>query len=60
MIAYEFYKYNEKGYEFLGMLPERRNDPKRISRKSIMDYFEKVLGDSFNPNEIAFIPVTME
>jgi len=61
MIAYEYYKYDpEKGYEFLGTVPERRNDPERISRKSILDLFEKFLGSSFDPNEITFIPVKVE
>jgi hypothetical protein len=60
MIAYEFYKYNpQKGYELLGTLSERRNNPERISRESVMDWFEKVFGDSGNSNEITFIPVKM-
>jgi hypothetical protein len=60
MIAYEFYMYiPEKGYELLVSLPERRNDPQRISRKSIMDMFEKVFGDSDGSKEITFIPVKM-
>jgi hypothetical protein len=61
MIAYEFYWYNpEKGYELLGILPERRNDPKRISKKSIMDWSEKVFSSAVSPGEITFIQVKME
>jgi hypothetical protein len=61
MIAYEYYKYDpQKGYKLLGTVPERRNDPERISRKSILDLFEKFHGNSFNLNEITFIPVKME
>ena len=58
MIAYEFYWFNpNKGYELLGILPERRNDPKRISKKSIMDWSKKVFGGSVSPSEITFIQV---
>jgi hypothetical protein len=61
MIAYEYYKYDPgKGYELLGSVSERRNDPERISRKSIMELFEKIFGDAFNPQEMAFIPVKIE
>jgi len=33
MVAYELFSYDEKdGYEFIGILPERRKDPKIIHR----------------------------
>jgi hypothetical protein len=33
VVAYELLSYDEKhGYEFIGILPERRKDPKRIHR----------------------------
>jgi hypothetical protein len=61
MIAYEFYWYNpEKGYELLGILPERRSDPNRISKKSIMNWSEKVFSGAVSPNDITFIQVKME
>jgi len=32
MLAYELYTFNEKrGYEFIGILPERRKNPTRIT-----------------------------
>jgi hypothetical protein len=46
MTAYEFYYLDEKGKEhFIGILPERRKDPKRINRESIMKWIGMVLGD---------------
>jgi hypothetical protein len=38
MIAYEFYLRNEKGDKLVGVLPERRRDPKRITFESIMNW----------------------
>ncbi len=58
MVAYEFYWFDPiKGYELLGILPERRNDPERITKKSIMDWAEKVFGTNLSPEEIYFIQV---
>jgi hypothetical protein len=60
MVAYEFYWYDPaKGYELLGILPERRNDPERITKKSIMDWAEKVFGTNLNPKDMYFIQVKM-
>ncbi len=38
MIAYEFYLRNEEGDKLIGILPERRKDPKRITPESIMNW----------------------
>jgi len=36
IVAYEFYFRDPlKGYNFVGILPERRKDPKRINKDSI-------------------------
>jgi hypothetical protein len=60
MVAYEFYWYDPaKGYELLGILPERRNDPERITKKSIMDWAEKVFGTNLSPKDMYFIQVKM-
>ena len=38
MVAYEFYWHDEgKGYELLGVLPERRKNPARITKNSVMN-----------------------
>lgn len=58
MVAYEFYWYDPaKGYELLGILPERRNDPERITKKSIMDWAEKVFGTNLGAKDMYFIQV---
>jgi hypothetical protein len=47
MIAYEFYlpDGNERlEGKLIGILPERRHDPKRITSESIMGWGKKVLG----------------
>jgi hypothetical protein len=60
MIVYEFYWYNPaKGYELLGILPERRKNPERITNKSIMGWSEKVFGTFLSPKDITFIQVKM-
>ncbi len=54
MIAYEFYRRASHGEEedrFIGLLPERRKDPRRITSESIMNWakllasLEDVLND---------------
>ena len=46
MEAYEFYWRDEKGKEhFIGILPERRKDPKRITNKSIINWGRKIAGN---------------
>jgi len=39
MVAYELFSFDEKnGYEFIGILPERRKDPKRITEESVVNW----------------------
>jgi hypothetical protein len=60
MIAYEFYYRLKTGAEqLIGILPERRRDSKRVSRRSIMNWVRKVLPDYSDSasNEIYFIRV---
>jgi hypothetical protein len=60
MIAYEFY-WHEKGKNdhLIGILPERRRNPERITKESIMKWVRMVLGDitDFNCNNIYFIQI---
>ena len=61
MVAYEFYWRNEiKGNELIGILPERRKDPKRISEESIMNWGKMILGECVDKNNIFFIKVTID
>jgi len=58
MTAYEFYYRDEKGDEhFIGILPERRKDPKRITKESVLNWGWKVIGDSSDVKDIYFVSV---
>jgi hypothetical protein len=58
MTAYEFYYRDEKGKEhFIGILPERRRDPKRITKESVLNWGWKVIGDSSDVQDIYFVSV---
>ncbi len=60
MIAYEFYGLDPiKGYELLGVLPERRKKPERITQKSVMGWAEKIFGDNLSTKDIHFVQVTI-
>ena len=59
-MAYEFYCGDEvKGYELLGVLPERRKDPARITEKSAWGWVDKVFGNKFSTKDIYFTQVTI-
>jgi len=60
MIAYEFYLRDPiKGNELVGVLPERRKDPERITQKSVMNWAENVFGNGLSNKDIYFIQVTI-
>ena len=60
MVAYEFYWCNETGEEhFIGILPERRKNPERITKDSILNWGWKVIGDNPDVNNIYFILVEL-
>jgi hypothetical protein len=61
MIKYEFYRSNlvTKKEELLGVLEERRKDPSRITRESVMGWAEKVFSQDVNVKDIYFIPVSI-
>jgi len=55
MVAYEFYCNNDKGEEqLIGILPERRKNPDRITTESIMDWVRKILSDDKDFKKIYF------
>jgi hypothetical protein len=61
MIAYEFYWCDEEGKEhFIGILPERRKNPERITEKSIINWGWQVIGDNSDVNNIYFVQVEMK
>jgi hypothetical protein len=61
MIEYEFYRSNPvtKREELLGVLEERRKDPSRITRESVMGWAEKYFGQDVSVKDIFFIPVNV-
>ena len=44
-----------KGYELIGVLPERRRAPKRISKESVLNCGQKYFGDYLNLDGMFFI-----
>jgi hypothetical protein len=58
MVAYEFYWRDEKEKEhFIGILPERRTNPERITKESVLNWGWKVVGDSSDVKNIYFVQV---
>ena len=61
MIAYEFYCLDlKKQYELIGVLPERRKNPARITQKSVMNWVVKYFGNKLGITEIFCIEVTID
>jgi len=47
MVAYEFYWREEKEKEnFIGILPERRKNPERITNTAILNWGREVIGNN--------------
>ena len=58
MVAYEVYCRDKAGKEqFIGILPERRKNRRRITVKSVLNWGWKVIGDNMNAEDIHFIQV---
>lgn len=61
MVAYEFYWLDETGgYQIIGVLPERRKNPERITQKSILNWGEKIFGNDLDTEDIFFIQVAID
>ncbi len=61
MIAYEFYWRDPiSGYQFIGTLPERRTDPRRITNESVMNWGKKLLGKTINCDDLFFYQLTVD
>ncbi len=61
MIVYKFYLRDSKnGDTFLGTLPERRKNPKRITDESIINWGKKYFGVNGNGEKIFFIKTLQE
>jgi hypothetical protein len=61
MVAYEFYWRDPiKGFELIGILPERRMDPRRMTHKSVMNWGRKIIGEDTDFDNISFYQVTID
>jgi hypothetical protein len=60
MMAYEFYCRDEMGKgHLIGILPERRKNPERITEESILNWAWNIIGDHSGNNNIYFLRVEM-
>jgi hypothetical protein len=58
MVAYEFYfRDNAEGAQLIGILPERRKNPERITSESILKWGKDVVGDAVALDQIFFVQV---
>ena len=61
MVVYEFYCRDEnEGIHFIGALPERRENPARITQESIMNWGTEVIGNNIGVKEIFFTQVAIK
>ncbi len=61
MVAYEFYWFDfARGYELIGILPERRTNPERITQDSIVHWAENIFGKELARRNIYFIEVPLD
>jgi hypothetical protein len=61
MLVYELYTFSkEKGYELIGVLPERRKNPTRITKESVIRWGKTLLGEDVDGKEIFSKPIVIE
>jgi len=61
MMAYELYSIDVKNrIELIGILPERRKDPKRITNESILNWGRMILGNRENDKKIFYKSITID
>jgi len=61
MVAYEFYRLDSTGaYQIIGVLPERRKDPGRITEECIMNWGKKFFDKGLVTRNLFFIRVTVD
>ena len=60
MVVYEFYwRDSVEEYELLGILPERRNNPRRITDASVMNWGKMLLCTNRSKKSIFYKKVTI-
>ena len=61
MIAYAFYWLEEiDKAHFIGLLPERRKDPERITQQSISNYARAILGNETDIDDLFSIEMELD
>jgi len=59
MVAHEFYLNDSEGNKsLLGILPERRKDPNRITQKSILRWGRMLLYNTVDGRKVSHLPTT--
>ncbi len=60
MVAYVFYSKDGCGEDSLiGVLPERRENKRRVTRKSIMRWGKLAAGSNVDPNRIYYVKLDL-
>lgn len=58
MVGYEFYWHDPiKGYQLIGVLPERRRNSLRITQESVLNWAEKYFAKNLDLDNIFFIEI---
>lgn len=58
MIGYELYWHDPiKGYQLMGVLPERRKNPNRITEESVLNWEKEYFSKNLNLSEMFFLEV---
>ena len=61
MIAYAFYWLEEiDKVHFVGLLPERRNNPERITQQSISNYGRIIVGNEAHIDDLFFLEMELD
>lgn len=61
MVAYELYFFDKiKGYELIGILPERRRNQERITPDSVLNWGKMLLADNADSKKIYVKKFVME
>jgi len=60
MLAYQFYLNDgREEASLIGILPERRKNKRRVTRKSIMKWGKLVAGSNVDPNSIYYVKLNL-
>ncbi len=61
MLGYELYLRDPiKGYQLMGILPERRRGPNRITKQSVFNWAKKNFGSNLNLKKMFFFEVEID